>query len=318
MVRKFCLKGINITIIVAIILALLSPIFVTPGHAIKLKEGLYNKKKSYEVLLMGSSHMNGLIDPEILYDNYGISSFNYGTGGQPIDVTYYLLNEALKINPETKIVVLDLYYIGLKNEYGEEGYIRNVLDNMRISYNKLQAIENCTPKSDFIYYLFPILKYHDRWSSLNKEKQTNGENSKITGFEAGNQKYGEKIKGKQYSEEIGDIPLKPKEYLYKFIELSKQKGFKLVFVNAPYDYSSNDFEYWYIDDAAMYNRVKQIAEENNIPFINYSSEEKMKEINFDFKEDMNNVGHTNIWGAKKVSLDLAKFLHNNYQLTDYR
>ncbi|GAA0077850.1 hypothetical protein UT300005_22280 [Clostridium sp. CTA-5] len=318
MVRKFCLKGINITIIVVIILALISPIFVTPGHAIKLKEGLYNKKNSYEVLLMGSSHMNGLIDPEILYDNYGISSFNYGTGGQPIDVTYYLLNEALKIHPETQIVVLDLYYIGLKNEYGEEGYIRNVLDNMRLSYNKLHAIENCTPKSDFIYYLFPILKYHDRWSSLSKNKQNNGENSKITGFEAGTQKYGEEIKGNQYSEEIGDIPPKSKEYLYKFIELSKQKGFKLIFVNAPYDYSSNDFEHWYIDDAAMYNRVNQIAEENNIPFINYSSDEKMKEINFDFKEDMNNVGHTNIWGAKKVSLDLAEFLHNNYKLTDYR
>lgn len=61
-----------------------------------------------------------------------------------------------------------------------------------------------------------------------------------------------------------------------------------------------------------------IAQNNNIPFINYSEKNKMEEINFDFKDDMNNASHTNIYGAKKISLDFAEFLSKNYKLKDHR
>lgn len=70
---------------------------------------------------------------------------------------------------------------------------------------------------------------------------------------------------------------------------------------------------WVPDDAAMFNKVEEVALENNIPFINYSTLGKMKEINFDFKNDMNNNGHVNIWGAAKVSSDFADFINSNYK-----
>ena len=56
--------------------------------------------------------MNGLINPNILWKNHGITSFNYGTGGQPIDVAYYLLKEFLKEH-SSPIVVIEVYYLGL-------------------------------------------------------------------------------------------------------------------------------------------------------------------------------------------------------------
>ncbi|AOR23080.1 hypothetical protein [Clostridium taeniosporum] len=316
MIKKFLVKGFTLIFIIVFILSILSPIFKHPGHLEKLTEGLYNKEKQYDVLLLGSSHMNGSVDPKVLYDECGITSFNYATGGQPIDVTYYLLKEALKTQKNVDIVILDLYYLGLENEYGEEAYIRNVLDNMKFSYNKLQAIFNCTPPQEYIYYIFPIFKYHNRWGDLKEydfTKYNIQDNSDINGFDAGNKKYGYDIEGIQKNNIIGEIPDKTKYYLYKFIELSKEKKFSLIFTNAPYDYSSNDFKGWYKDDAAMFNKVATISKENNIPFINYSLPEKMHEINFDFKEDMNNIGHTNIWGANKVSLHLAKFLKENYK-----
>lgn len=320
MIRKYLLKSITLSLIIFALLYLLSSILVRPGHSAKLYQGWYAEDSLYDVLLLGSSHMNGMIDPKVLFDNYGITSFNYGTGGQPIDVTYYLLKEALKTHPDAKVVALDVYYLGLTNKYGEEGYIRNVLDNMKFSRNKLDAVINCTPFEQRLYYLFPILKYKNRWSSL-KETDFNINmrlNPATTGFEAGNNKYGKDIVSEQYSNEIGDIPDKTEEYLYKFINLSKEKGFNLILINAPYDYSSNDDNNWYTNDAAMYNKVYEIAKVNNIPFINYSDENKMRQIDFDFKEDMNNVGHTNIYGANKISLDFAKFLNNNYKLEDYR
>lgn len=320
MVKKFFIKSITLLLIIFVLLYLVSLILVRPlGHTAKLYQGLYDKNRQFDVLLLGSSHMNGMIAPKVLYDNYGITSFNYGTGGQPIDVTYYLLKEALKTHSDAKIVVLDIYYLGLTNEYGEEGYIRNVLDNMKFSKNKIDAILNCTPQNQRLYYFFPIFKYKNRWSSLNQTDFNFNlhSNEDANGFEAGDKKCGIDISD-QHSDEIGEIPPKTKEFLYNFIRLSKEAGFKLVFINAPYDYSENDFNYWYPDDAAMCNKVSAIAKENNIPFINYSDKNNMKEINFDFKDDMNNPGHTNIYGAKKISLNFADFLKKNFKLKDHR
>lgn len=320
MIKKFLIKSINLILIIFVILYLFSSILVRPlGHTAKLYQGLYDTNHQFDVLLLGSSHMNGMLDPKVLFDNYGITSFNYGTGGQSIDVTYYLLKEALKTHSNVKIVALDIYYLGLTNEYGEEGYIRNVLDNMKLSKNKVDAIINCTSRDQRLYYFFPIFKYKNRWSTLTQADFNFNFNSneEANGFEAGDNKYGIDISD-QYSDKIGEIPPKTKDYLYRFISLSKEIGFKLILINAPYDYSSNDFNYWYTDDAAMYNKVSLIAQENNIPFINYSEQNKMEEINFDFKEDMNNAGHTNIYGAKKISLDFADFLNKNYNLKDHR
>lgn len=71
-------------------------------------------------------------------------------------------------------------------------------------------------------------------------------------------------------------------------------------------------------DLAILNRASEIEKENNIPFINYSTEEKLEEFNFDFPNDMNDIGYCNIWGANKVSYNLDNYLHQNYTLEDYR
>lgn len=321
MVKKAIIKVTILGAVLLIILMPLNTIFMKKvGHRAKLYQGLYNEDNSYEVLLMGSSHMNSSINPNILWGQYGITSFNYGTGGQPFDVTYYLLKEALKThNP--KVVVVDLYYLGLKAEYGEQGYIRYVLDNMKFSLNKVEAMMNCIPKEDIIHYLFPLLKFHTRWKELTLEDfQFNLDIAAYAkGFAAGREVYGVDNKGDLDITEVSYIPEKTEKYLYKFIELSKKYGFSLVFTNAPYDYTSNDsMETWHENDAAMFNRVAEIAKENNIPFINYSSKEKLEEINFNFAEDMFNIGHENIWGSNKLSYNFANFLNENYDLSDYR
>lgn len=115
-----------------LIISIITPVFIIKtGHREKLIEGLYkHEENSYDVVLLGSSHMNGSINPNILWNEHGITSFNYGTGGQPIDVTYYLLKEILK-KQDNPIVVIDLYYLGLTDEFGKDEYIRYVLDNMK-------------------------------------------------------------------------------------------------------------------------------------------------------------------------------------------
>lgn len=324
MVRTAILKGSVFLLLILLIISCLNSILILKtNHRGKLLEGLYEHGgNAYDVVLMGGSHMNGGIDPNVLWRNYGITSFNYATGGQSIDVTYYMLKEVLK-NHTNPVVVVDAGYLAQSAEYGEDGYISNALDNMKFSMNKLDAIMNCTPPDDWLSYLFPFFKYHYRWDQLT-ENDINYSSAKVyyaKGFGAGTNRYGadDSTANQTFKTITGRIPLPPKalDYLNKIIDLCRDKNLKLILLNTPFDYNEeNGSSRWVQQQAEMYNTVSDIAKENNIAFINYN--DKMDEIGLDFKNDMNNMGHLNIWGAYKVSMDFGNYLKSNYSLADRR
>lgn len=320
MLKKIIIKVIIFVAIILTIIITMNPIFIIKtGHRDQMIEGLYDHTgNSYDVALIGSSHMNGGIDPNVLWNQYGITSYNYATGGQPIDVSYYLLKEILK-NHKISAVVVDTYYLGLNAEYGDEEYVRYVIDNMKFSMNKLNAIINCTPFKDWINYIFPIFKYHDRWKELSSYDFNDNNSSTYydKGFDAGTDKYGQDDTYNTSTSDKVNLPLKTEKYLNEIIDLSKEYNFKLILVNMPYDYNSTvKTTGWVGEPAKVANKVAEIAKKNNIEFINYC--DNMSKISFDFKDDMNNEGHLNIWGAYKVTMDFGKILKENYKLTDHR
>lgn len=320
MLKKAIIKSIIFVLLIVLILSLLNPIFVLKlEHRRKLYQGLYRDNKTpFDVVLLGSSHMHSGINPNVLWDKYGITSFNYGTGGQPINVTYYLLKEVLK-KYKNPIVVIDLYYLGYTEQFGKSGYIRYVLDSMKSSMNKVEAVINTTPKSYWITYVFPFLRFHTRWKELNQEDfyYDYEKNYYTKGFAATRDMYGKDSNSNPFVTGKVDLPPESMEYLMKIIQLSKDENFKLVFINAPYDSTIADaMPSWINDSPRMFNTVAEIANENNIPFIDYNK--KFEEIGFDFKSDMANDGHMNAYGSEKVSVDLGKYLVENYSLTDHR
>lgn len=317
--KKLIYKGFLFLTILTLILASLSNVFIYKiDHRGKLLEGLYNSDDPYDVVLMGSSHINGGIDPNVLWKQYGITSFNYATGEQPLDVTYYLLREVLKKHTPA-IVVVDLFYLGMETPYGETGFISNALDNMQFSMNKLEAIQHCTPPQEWIPYLLPVLKYHFRWSSLTAADFSYDSSSVyyLKGFSAGTQRYGKADVSYAETDKKTDIPEKGLYYFHRFIELSKEKGFQLVFVNMPCDYTeSNQSDGWVNDCEALFNTVSDLCQKENVPFLDLC--DRMDEIGLDFAQDMNNSGHLNIWGAYKTSSYFGTYLKQNFNLPDRR
>lgn len=321
MIKKILFKTAVFAAIILTITSAISPVLLYKvGHRQKLIEGLYDRSQiPVDVVYVGSSHINGAVSPDVIYDEYGITGQNYGTGGQPIDVSYYLIKEILKTNPHP-VVVLDVYYLGLTSEYGSDSYIRYVLDNMRFSPNKLDAIFHCTPPSQWLLYIFPFFKYHSRWSEITKTDFT-FDSIKTSyyahGFSAGTGRYGKDSAAPFEARGTAAIPKKPLEYLYKIIDLSKEKGFTLILTNMPHDYSSTaNLDTWVKEPAKMFNTVAGIAKENNIEFINFCT--MLDEIGFDFKADMNNAGHVNIFGAHKISEYMGKYLSEKLGLPDHR
>ncbi|MBU3159175.1 hypothetical protein KPL37_05315 [Clostridium frigoris] len=320
MLKKLFLKGVSFVIILLLLIITLNYVFIIKtNHRAKLTQGLYtNTGDSFDVVLLGSSHMDALINPNVLWKQFGITSFDYATGGQPIDVTYYLLKEVLKKH-NNPVVVVDLYYLGSTSKFGDEGYIRTALDNVKFSMNKIQAILNTTPRDQWLNYLFPIFKYHDRWKELT-ETDFNFDTDETyyrKGFNASHALYGKENTSNSETTETVALPPKTEEYLNKMIALSKKEKFKLIFTNAPHDYSqTSGSKVWTAQPAEMFNKVAEISKVSNIRFIDYNK--ITKELGFNFKKDMANIGHLNIFGSEKATSYLGKYLKTNYKLTDHR
>ena len=317
--KKAVLKSFVFAAILGILVTMLAPVFIWKTmHRGKLQDGMYNSDDQYDVVLLGSSHMNGGIDPNVLWKGKGITSFNYATGGQPVEVTYYLLKDILKKH-KNPLVVLDVFYLGMTTKYGEFSYLSNSIDNMNFSWNKLDAIWNCVPSSDRINYLFPFLKYHFRWSTL-QNNDLNFDCSSVyyaKGFEASTDQYGKDITAVKKTDQKIPIPQESLDYLNKIVSLCKEQNCKLMLINMPCDYSIPESSDSYVNDfEALFNSVADYAADNGIPFLDLY--DRMDELNLDFPNDMHNSSHLNLYGACKVSTYFSEYLVQNYNLTDHR
>ena len=320
MYRKIAGKIIVLFAVLVCLFAALSPVFIykTP-HRAKLVQGLYDSGDEYDVLLIGSSHMNGGLDPNVLWKQYGITSFNYATGGQTLDVSYYLLREALKKH-HPDVVAVDTFYSAMTSPYGESGLVSNALDNMKWSANKVQATFHCVPPQEWIFYFLPALKYHFRWSTLDPKDYSYFDMSSyyyMKGYMSGTNRWGKSDASYVSTQKQAEIPQKSLQYLEKIIDLSREEGFSLIFLNFPADYSEYDAKNGWVDDCeALFNSVASYAEKKGVPFLDYC--DKMDEIGLDFPNDMNNATHLNQWGACKLSSDFGSYLKEHYHLADHR
>ena len=67
-----------------------------------------NPKNSIDVLFIGSSHVHNGIDISLLYKEYGISSYDFSSSGQPLPTSYFYVKEALKTQ-KPKLIIFDSY-----------------------------------------------------------------------------------------------------------------------------------------------------------------------------------------------------------------
>ena len=82
--------------------------------------------------------------------------------------SYYLLEETLKYE-KPKVVVFNV--LAMKyDEPQKEAYNRLNLDGMKLSKEKIKAVKaSMMDDENLIEYIFPLLRYHSRWSELTSE-----------------------------------------------------------------------------------------------------------------------------------------------------
>lgn len=285
---------------------------VKSDHGINQQEGLYwQPRNSIDVVMMGTSHIHCDINTGLLWEKYGIAAYDYSGAEQPLWMTYYYLKELCRYQ-EPKMVVLDLYAPArFKEDYQYEWIAENIY-GMRFSLNKLRMLSVSVEPSKLHEYFPSFAVYHSRYDELDAEDFTHffWDSQEKEAFK-GYTPYWEKEAQErpQVNEERNDgLTPKSEDYLRKIISYTGKKGIKLVLIVAPHIVIDEDMR--------TYNRIREIAEEEGITYIDYN--ECYDKIGLDFQEDFNDESHLNYWGSCKFTDYLGRFLDSCEGIPDRR
>lgn len=289
---------------------------VTPKYVDDVIEGAfiaeyYREEKDFDVLFVGDCEVYENFSPPLLWEEFGINSYIRGSADQYIWQSYYLLEDTLRY--ETPDVVF-FNVLALQYDVSQrEEYNRMSLEGMRWSPSKVKAIQASMLEGEhFLDYVFPLLRYHARWSQLKATDFTyffrvptvthNGFSLRVDVRPAGDVPVGKPL---------GDYSFGPRalEYLDKITDLCQERGVRLVLLKAP-----SLYPYWY---PQWEEQVEEYAARRGLTYLNLL--EEAEDIGIDYSTDTYDGGlHMNLSGAEKLTRRLGEFLTRDVGLPDRR
>lgn len=308
---KILISGLIVAVSLFFLQKLLFPKYVSNVVEGALIAEYYQEEKDHDVIFIGDCEVYENFSPQVLWDEYGINSYIRGSAQQLIWQSYYLLEDTLQYETP-KVVVFNV----LSMEYDtpqKEAYNRMTLEGMRWSQSKHNAImASMTEKENYLDYVFPILRYHSRWSELSEEDaEYMFETPKISHngyYMRVDVKAAENIpEGKP----LADYSFGKNAYAYldKLTRLCKVNNIQLVLIKAP-----SLYPYWYDE---WEEQIEAYAEENDLVYINFL--ELTRETGVDFETDTYDGGlHMNLSGAEKITRYLGDFLIEETEVSDRR
>ena len=292
-------------------------------HGVMQCLGMYEQPKdSIDVLMLGSSHVHYGINTAKLWNDYGISAYDYSSAEQSMWVSYHYLLEACK-NQKPKIVVLDFFSAAAfqENHKFKYHYLADSLNGMKFSANKLQLMEACFDgKKELWNKFYPAyFGYHDRYDTLT-EKDFKDANYDYTNFKGFTPYFEQSVT--QRVSITTDQQKAPQEktqvYLKKIIDYTKKNGIKLYITIVPYQLNVQQTmdavqeEDKYYNWLAAYLGDLQDEGYDNV-FFDYTFGH-LDSIGLDYEggTDFYDESHLNYYGSCKFTDYLAANLRNMY------
>ncbi len=294
------------------ILAGLSRLFVDKKSSY-YKSEFFNARTGFDALYFGASRMHEAADPVYLWEKYGISSYNLASSGESVQMSYYVLREALdRCTP--KAVFIDSSKISDEPDKINSGYgfVHESIDALPINKNKLEAIDYAGRFFDGgkLAFLSMLYAYHGRYDDLKEEDFKNRVNYDKGAYIMTS------VYQREKPEHLTDEVAKMGDgdgvtYYKRILDLCREKGVRCVLTDIPVDTS-----FYTINRQKKLNALKKITEDMGGDYIPFN--EITDEIGMDYDHDFGDKGHVNFIGAQKVCDYIAAYLTDELGVTDHR
>jgi hypothetical protein len=266
-------------------------------------------KDSVDVIATGSSIVFGSVNPAILYNDYGIASYDLCGPGLSIPEEYYYLVEMFKTQ-SPKVILIDIMQTKCTTTV-EHAY--SAIGEMKFSLNKFQFAKNL--QSDNVVGL--MLKYpisHVRYDQDLYERDFLLYRGDV---------YHEYYKGnrvfwgtfEEYDEELYPYfseSIEPDEetiyWIDQIIKLASKNNTEIVFYIPP-TYAEEELQ-------KSANGICEYVKMKGYNVLNLNN--LRDELNIDMKYDMNDARHVNYIGQQKTSKYIGEYILSNYELSDRR
>lgn len=296
----------NIIAIVVIILAVTVSVRwvvgleITTGGAYENIRSFYaQEKNSLDVVFVGSSRIYCNVNPTVLWEEYGIKSFDFATSGQNISTAPLFVKEVFKYqNPSAVVIEVSQFDDG-NPIYGND--MLWATTGLRPSLDKYKYIWQRSYESDRVHFVLNFPVYHHLYSDIEKDDQLYYSDF---GFpETGS------MGNKGYMANYSKIPQEePKELrvdntdvtdetiaaIEECRDICEKNGSKLIMFYAP------------SREKDSFTRLTEYAENNNVIYIN--ANECSDKLKVDYQEDFIDNLHLSYYGANRVSSFLGDCL----------
>lgn len=275
--------------------------------------GFYaEEENSLDAVYVGSSLVFTFWEATVAWERYGIAVEPLCAAGQYFEIAEYVIKEGRKSQPDA------LYIVPINSISREIDFatMHRVLDNMPLSWNKLQLINAAGEMAgwdwaDKLEYFFPLIRYHSRWQSLSKYDF----DRELYNYKGGSM-YDEFLHNSddvaadfRTTARYAELSENTQKALDSLLDYCDAEQMNVLFVVTPI--AMRD-EY----EIARMNTLLQTVQSRGYPALNMWS--FMDDIGLDPTKDYMNRAHANIHGAIKYTDYLARYLVENYGFTDKR
>ncbi len=277
--------------------------------------GFYEEPKdTIDVAFVGGSHGMAAFSPTQMWLENQFTSYNIYSWSQNPWTAYHYSVEAIN-QQDIDVLVVEAFSFSYDQSYLPAQTSDETSNEFALSIppslNRLQlslAMRKHQVLPLSLSEMIPFVRYHSRWTDI---ESTELYDNIFKSYYSSNKGFGPIFTTEVFEEynyiDIGDetaLVDSSKEYLLKLIKLCKDNDVQLILTKTPYIMNPQDRGY--IDEIA------EICLENEVPFLNYLSEDLMYETGFSYQTDMAEYAHVNYLGAKKLSSHMGDFIKENY------
>ncbi len=285
-------------------------ILISPYVLCDKLDGFYNSQNNvYDVVFIGSSNIHCNINPNVIWNEFGIPSYDFSCDQQELGTTYYYLQQVFETQSPKYIVIDtllsgDSFSIDTTPAHFAFDHMKN--DTIRVKAIWNRAMDNCLE----IY--FPLIAYHERWREIGINDITYAP-SKCHNILNGAFIY--MLKNPQLPVSIPtsistDMPTSATErWLNLICEECKKNHCEVIFIKTPLAYYDKNL-YSYFESVNNYCKT------HNVTYL--SMDLLFEGAQLDYSNDYADRMHLNWQGQYKLSKYLGEYLQGLQNIDDRR